>query len=412
MAVMNGGDGLLPPLRLVESRRDDDPSSHRLSRLAMLVASGEATSKAALTATTGWPRSSVSALVDLLIRRKVLVHAGLSVPTRGRPAEKLALSPAKGLVLVVDMGARHARLAVADMGLNLLAHEFVELDVRKQPPKDTLQMLCDRLLKLKSDTEPRIAAAICVIGLPARLDVTTGIPVRPPVMPGWDGYPVATEFSRMVGCHCLTENDVNLRALGEAAALGPEDRPLLAVKIGTGIGSGLIDLDGNIYHGFDGAAGEVGHIPVRRAPPIQCVCGNVGCIEAVASVPAVLQRLREQAPELVPMESVADLIWHCGSGDPTVQRVVREAGDVVGEAIAVMCNVLNPRLVVISGTLARISDEVLAAIRIAAYQTARPLATRHVSIVRSVLGGLDGVAGAMSLGVREWLGPDHVFDLA
>jgi glucokinase len=112
------------------------------------------------------------------------------------------------------------------------------------------------------------------------------------------------------------------------------------------------------------------------------------------------------------MESPADLIRHCASGDPTVQRVVRDAGDVVGEAIAVMCNVLNPRRVVISGTLARISDDVLAAIRIAAYQTARPLATRHVSIVRSVLGGLDGVAGAMSLGVREWLGPDHVFDLA
>lgn len=401
----------LPTLRLVDRQRSEDSATYRLSRIAMLIASGEATSKAALTSTTGWARSSVSAHVDLLIRRKVIQHAGQSVPSRGRPAERLAISASKGLVLVVDMGGRHAHLAVGDLGLNLLAHEFVELDVRENPPADTLRMLCDRLLALKGGIDPRTPAAICVIGLPARLDVSTGIPVRPPVMPGWDGYPVAAEFSRMVGCRCITENDVNLRALGEAAALGPGDRPLLAVKIGTGIGSGLIDLDGNIYHGFDGSAGEVGHIPVRRAPPVECACGNVGCIEVVASVPAVLRRLREQAPHLVPMETPADLIRHCATGDRTVQRVIREAGDVVGEAIAVMCNVLNPRRVVISGTLSRISDDVLAAIRIGAYQTARPLATRHVSIERSVLGELDGVAGAMSLALRDWLGPDHVLDM-
>lgn len=403
----------LPPLRVVENIPTDDSREARLSRIALLIASGEATSKAALTSATGWARSSVSSQVDLLVRRGVLIHAGQSVPSsRGRPAEKLSISANKGLVLVADLGGRHAHLGVADMELNLLAHEFMVLDVRDQSPVETLQMVADRLLELKKQAAPRIPAGICVVGLPARLDVATGTPVRPPVMPGWDGFAVTTVFRQMVGCRCLAENDVNLRALGESVALGPGDRPLLAVKIGTGIGSGLIDLQGNIYHGFDGSAGEVGHIPVRRAPAIECACGNVGCIEVVASVPGVLRRLREQAPELVPMNTAADLIAHCSSGNRVVQQAIREAGDVVGEAIASMCNVLNPRRVVISGTLARISDDVLAAIRTAAYQTARPLATRHVTITRSVLGELGGVAGAMALGVREWLSPKYVLDMA
>ena len=408
---MDMGTNLLPPLRVAEGIPTDSSADFRLSRIAMLIASGEATSKAGLTAATGWARSSVSAQVDLLLRRGVLVHAGQSVPARGRPAERLAISPAKGLVLVADMGGRHAHLGVADMGLTLLAHEFMVLDVRKQSPEATLAMVAEQLLALKRRCAPDTASAICVIGLPARLDITTGTPVRPPVMPGWDGFAVAHEFSRLVGCRCMTENDVNLRALGESVALGPGDRPLLAVKIGTGIGSGLIDSRGDIYHGFDGSAGEVGHTQVRRSPAIECACGNVGCIEVVASVPGVLRRLRELAPDLLPMDTAADLIQHCASGDRRVQQVVREAGDVVGEAIAFMCNVLNPRRVVISGTLARISDDVLAAIRTAAYQTARPLAIRHVTITRSVLGELGGVAGAMALGVREWLGPNRVLEM-
>lgn len=294
------------------------------------------------------------------------------------------------------------------MRMRLLAHEYLAIDVRERTPAETLTMLCDRLRAMVRTNAPGRKAGIAVLGLPARVDVDAGIPVRPPIMPGWDGYPAGSEFSRLLGCENLVENDVNLRALGESAVLSAKQRPLLAIKVGTGIGAGLIDAKGGIYHGFDGAAGEVGHIPVRRAPAVQCACGNVGCIESVASTPAVIRRLKELAPELIPMDTPDDLVRHMRAGDPVVARVVREAGTVIGEAIAIMCNVVNPGHVVLSGSMCHASDDLLAAVRIAAYEIARPLATRHLVISRSRLGELDGVVGAMVLGIRRSLSPGLV----
>ena len=114
-------------------------------------------------------------------------------------------------------------------------------------------------------------------------------------MPGWHAYPVSARLQQRFDCPAILENDVNLRALGEARALPADQAPLLFVKIGTGIGGGLISREGVLHHGADGAAGDIGHVRVRGGPDDPCVCGNVGCIEAVASASAIARRLADTA---------------------------------------------------------------------------------------------------------------------
>ncbi|HTF49224.1 MAG TPA: ROK family protein, partial [Pseudonocardia sp.] len=239
------------------------------------------------------------------------------------------------------------------------------------------------------------------------VDGRRGVPVRPPIMPGWHGYPVTTRLRRSFGCPVLLENDVNLRALGEARALPADQAPLLFVKVGTGIGGGLITSAGVLHHGADGAAGDIGHIRVRGAPDVRCVCGNIGCIEAVASASAVARRLSESLPgaEVATINDVRALV---SQGDPTAVALIREAAGLIGEVVATLVHFYNPARVTIGGSVAAASDELLAGIRAVVYQRALPLATRNLVLANSVLGEYAGVAGGTVLGIEQVLSVDGI----
>ncbi|HVH24384.1 MAG TPA: ROK family protein, partial [Pseudonocardia sp.] len=235
----------LPPLRLntppLAARVDADVT---LSTVARLVASGAALSKADLVPAAGMARTTISAAVDELLARGVLRVAGTR-PTagRGRPADRLALSPRGGQVLLADLGARGAHLAVLDLSQQLVAHEHIDLDVR-DGPETVLDAVEARLDVLRAQGPPQVPARAVVIGLPGPVDGQLGAPVRPPIMPGWHAYPVSNRLQQRFDCPAILENDVNLRALGEARALPADQAPLLFVKIGTGIGGGLITREG------------------------------------------------------------------------------------------------------------------------------------------------------------------------
>jgi len=404
---VDGAAVTLPPLRLVDPHQATRAIGRleAVSTIALLVASGEAQSKSALVRATGMPRPTVSAAVESLVARGILVRQGVIGSDRGRPAERIEVAPSAGLVLVADVGVAHTTLAVADLNLRLLAHGVERLVVPGQDPDDVLAGLTDRLRDLAQRCAPGVRPAVAVLGLPARIDTSTGRAVRPPLLPGWDDYDAVGGFSRLLGCPVAIENDVNLRALGEAAALPADQRPLLLVKLGTGIGAGIIDATGDVYHGSDGSAGEIGHTPIGRFGQRQCYCGNSGCLEIVAGVPGMLARLRELTQEADAAECVEDVVARLRAGDPAAVTVVSEAGRACGEVLAPLCNTLNPRRLVITGVIPQASDELLAAIRTTVYRYARPLATRNLLIGPSVLGGWAGVAGGLVLGAQYVFGP-------
>lgn len=375
-----------------------------LSTVARLVASGTAVSKADLVPAAGLARTTVSTAVDELLARGVLRQDGTR-PTagRGRPADRLAVSPRGGQVLLADVGARGAHLAVADLGQQVLAHEHIDIDVR-DGPDTVLGAVQAHLTALRSRSPGRAPVRALVIGLPGPVDGHLGVPVRPPIMPGWHAYPVAARLRDAFGCSVILENDVNLRALGEARALPADQAPLLFVKVGTGIGGGLITREGALHHGADGAAGDIGHIRVRGAPDIECVCGNVGCIEAVASAGAIASRLGTAGGAA----SIADLRALIGRADPTALALVREGAGLIGEVVATLVHFYNPARVTLGGSLTAASDELLAGVRSVVYQRALPLATRNLVLANSVLGEYAGLAGAVVLGIERVLAPDDI----
>jgi predicted NBD/HSP70 family sugar kinase len=391
----------LPQLRLsapVLSARLDGPVT--LSTLARLVASGAAVSKADLVQAAGLARTTVSSGVDELLDRGVLRVVGTRpTPGRGRPADRLALSPRGGHVLVADLGAHGAHLAVVDLSQTLRAHVHIDIDVAEGPDA-VLAAVESQLRALQARASGGAPARAVVIGVPGPVDGQHGVPVRPPIMPGWHAYPVAARLRRTFGCPVLLENDVNLRALGEARALPADQVPLLFVKVGTGIGGGLITSAGELHHGVDGAAGDIGHIRVRGGSDVRCVCGNVGCIEALASAGAIARRLGVEGGAEASVAEVRALV---ARGDPTVLRLVREAAELIGEVVATLVHFYNPARVTIGGSVAAASDDLLAGIRSVVYQRALPLATRNLVLANSVLGEFAGVAGAAVLGIERVL---------
>ncbi|WP_225925331.1 ROK family protein [Pseudonocardia abyssalis] len=392
----------LPALRLeapLLSGRID--AGVTLSTVTRLVASGTAVSKADLVVAAGLARTTVSAAVDELLARGVLQPDGIR-PTsgRGRPADRLALSPHCGAVLLADVGARGAHLAVVDLRQQVLGHVHVDLDVREGPAA-VLGTVEGELEKLR--TRAGVPVRAVVIGLPGPVDGHLGVPVRPPIMPGWHAYPVAARLQETFACPVLLENDVNLRALGEARALPADQAPLLFVKVGTGIGGGLVTREGVLHHGADGAAGDIGHVRVRGAPDTVCVCGNIGCIEAVASVTAIGRRLG-----LAGADAASEVRELVARADPETMALVREAAALIGEVVAMLVHFYNPARVTLGGSVTSASDELLAGVRSVVYQRALPLATRNLVLATSVLGEHAGLGGASVLGIERVLSAEHI----
>lgn len=380
------------------------------SEVALLVSSGKANSKAELVRETGLARSTVSSCVDGLLRRGVLTTSGVIAVDRGRPAERLVIDDRLGLIAVADVGARHTMLGIADMNMRLLAHEWHVISIADYTPEDFLAWVSEQLWRMASAVNADLPLRHAVSSLPARIDIREDAPIRPPIMPGWDAFDAVRHMQDALGCPVGVENDTNIRALGDAAILPEDERPIIEVKIGTGIGGGIIVKDGRIFHGFDGSAGEIGHTSYDPRNRKRCACGQTGCLETQASVPAMLRRMQALSPTADEPDSVEQLIERLCDGNLGAEQAVREAGEAIGIMVATLCNVLNPRHVIVGGLIVEASDELLTAIRTTVYRTARPLTTRNLSIGRSPLGRFAGLAGGIVLATQETLSPERLYN--
>ncbi|MCD5312111.1 ROK family protein [Kineosporia babensis] len=368
------------------------------STLARLISSGTATSKADLGRVTGLARSTVDTGIRTLESIGAVRIGGLQhLAGRGRPAEALEIDPSFGLVLVADCGAHQARLAVLDLGQNLLASHTLALSMADgpQPVLDTIAAEAADLLG------PGLSQhLITVVGLPGPVDDRHGTVVRPPIMPGWDGYRVAAHLRELLGGRVSLENDVNLRALGEARARPPAPGPLLFVKVGTGIGAGLVTSDGKLLRGADGAAGDIGHVRVPQGTSL-CACGNTGCLEAEAGLGAL-----SRAAGLSPDAFLHALVHR----DQAVLELVQGSATAIGEVLASLVHMFNPSHIVLGGRLAEATDELLAGVRSVVYRRALPLATRNLTITGSLQPADAGCAGGFVIGAEQFLQPDILLE--
>jgi glucokinase-like ROK family protein len=380
---------------------------------------GRSLSRSELVARTGLGRAIVAQRVGELIERGLVGEGDVGPSTGGRPPRQLAFRADAGHLLVADLGATSIDVAVTTLDGRILGHHDEPARIEGGPERclDRVDALFDLLLRTTQGLPGRLWGI--GIAVPGPVEFQTGRPISPPIMPGWDGYPIRERFGRRYQAPVWIDNDVNVLALGEwrsGVAAGHDN--VVVVKIGTGIGAGIIS-DGRLHRGAQGSAGDVGHIQVVDDPSVVCRCGNVGCLEALAGGEALGRdgeaaardgrsaRLRAALDQRGAV-TAEDVARAASFGDPVAVAMLQAAGRRVGSMLASVVNFFNPSLIVIGGGVANSPDQLLAAIRETVYRRSLPLATRELLVQRSSLGGLAGVIGASAMVVDQLFARDAI----
>jgi predicted NBD/HSP70 family sugar kinase len=368
-----------------------------------LIRHGRATTRGDVLEMTGLSRMTVSQRLDALLGAGMIVEGETGEATGGRRRRSLVFNTAQSWVLAAAVDTTHTRLAVTDLGGTVLGDTEIEVPVEAGPSVvlDQIATAMGALL----DKHDLVAANICGAGLslPGPVDPDSGRPSQPPILPGWDAYPVAEHLQgTLPGVPVLTANDADAAAMGEYAAGHDGCRSLILVKVSTGIGTGIV-IDGRLYTGADGGAGDIGHVRVSPPSDARCQCGMQGCLAAVASGRAVAAELTALGHSASAGHEVRELLR---AGNADASRLTQEAGRRIGEVMSTVVCLLNPAVVLIGGALS--SAPLLAGIRETLYRSALPRATRHMTLQLGALGEDAAVVGLTRLVVDHEFSPAAV----
>jgi len=358
---------------------------------------------------TGWSKAKASQEIRSLVDKGYLMEVGEGASQGGRRPRLLRINAQLGYIAGIDIGATSLEIALADVTGLVIQRQSETTDVRLRP--ELVLGRCIELLLELTHAQGVMPDQIMGIGVgvPGPVDFARGVLVAPPLMPEWENFPIRDFFKQTFpSTYVVVDNDVNIMALGEqraGEAIGVDH--FIFVKIGTGIGAGIIS-NGKIHRGSDGCAGDIGHICVDKKGPL-CACGNIGCLEAMAAGPAIASKAMEAArngisPTLGQMlESnrkilrPEDVNAACREGDQAALDIIRASGQMIGDVLASLVNFFNPSHIFIGGGVANFGNHLLVAIRQAVLQRSLPLATTHLSIKFSRMGSDAGITGAIAL---------------
>lgn len=358
-------------------------------------------SRAEIARLTGLSRTTVSTIVSDLQTKGLVVErpgvTGQAGAQGGRPPILLTLDPSAGAIVGVNFSHDEIHLVVADVSYEILAERRERFDVDHDGPgaiEGGVELVREALAECEVSFESVVGMGMA---LSAPIERATGTVASPDILPGWRGLHPATVMSERFGMKVHVDNDANLGALAEARfGAGRGVRDLAFVMLSSGVGAGLV-LDGSIYRGAGGTAGEIGHTIVDANGAL-CHCGNRGCLETQAATTALLDVLR---PTRTPEFSVADMLAAASGGDIACRRVLADAGRNVGLAVANLVSLFDPRMVIIGGELARAGDALMRPLREAVERFAIPAAAREVQVVTGELGDRAEVLGALALALGE-----------
>ena len=389
----------------------DDLSAAELAVLECVFWSAGA-SRHMLARQSAFSLSKTKAAVAGLVERGLLQETGLQESTGGRRAESLRLAQDIGLVAAIDLGATSLDVALMTPDLQPVAHHAEPADVRAAPGVIMSRVRAILREQLKACRAKPAQVIGIGMGVPGPVEFDSGLLVNPPLMPGWEGFSIREELREDYAAPAFVDNDVNLMALGELWRLHRTLPNFLVIKIGTGIGCGIV-CHGEVYRGTDGAAGDAGHICVDYDGP-RCHCGNVGCVEAMAAASA-FSRMALEAAQSGESPQLARVLAQRGvltpedvgqasrSGDVAANAIIQRCGQLVGRMLASLVNFFNPSHVFIGGGLARIGPLYLASIRQSIYHRSLALSTRHLHIEYTALGERAGLVGAGALVMQQRL---------
>ncbi|MGC5170254.1 ROK family protein [Microbacterium sp. DT81.1] len=363
-----------------------------------LVRSGRATTRRDVQEQTGLSRSTLALRMSQLIAAGFVRESGQAAASTGRPARILSFDEARQLVLSVDIGATHANLALLDAGSQVIMKAQAEIDI-SLAPEVTFRGLARKLTELIQRSGRPLSEVVGVgVGIPAPVRFSSQRPNYPPLMPAWHDFPIADALGAHLGIPVFVDNDANLMGLGEARQRYPDAPSLLFVKVGTGIGAGII-LHGQPERGIAGGAGDIGHIRVNDSPDAhRCTCGAYGCLATEASGGSIARTLREEGRDVASAAEVSRLV---AGGDPRAVALTERAGRMLGDVLATSVALLNPSVLVIGGIMAGQSSVLVDAVRDRVFERTVPLATRELFIATSALGTDAAIHGATHMVIDQ-----------
>ncbi len=371
-----------------------------------LVRSGRATTRPELVTATGLSRKAITQRVDQALSLGLLEDGELAPSSGGRQARTLHFRAEAGYIYSALVGASEFTAAVMDLTGTIIAshHEDWAVDTGPEP---TMRQIRSAFTVLARKTGLGRPWAIG-IGVPGPVEFAAGHLVAPPIMPGWDGFSVRSWLREHYDAPVWVDNDVNLMALGEWTSGTPHDgRDMLFVKVGTGIGAGLVTR-GRLLRGDRGAAGDIGHTHVTDDPSAVCRCGLTGCLEAVAGGWSMLEegtRRVEESPCLskalrrTGRLTLGEIGAAAVDGDRLALEMIDKRSRLVAEVIANFVNFCNPGVLVLGGGVLRTGPRFVDVVSSTVHARCNRLVTAGLTVRAASLDHLEGVVGAGLLAV-------------
>ena len=360
-------------------------------------------SRADLADKMGLTRAAVTVIINDLISNGIILNTESRSTSSGRPPVALEINPVQGLVAAVDIGAMHLSVALGDFSARIL--EEIEVPFRVDcGPKESFQEV-DRILSQLLQKRRVSASDLAAIGVgvPGPVIADQGMVMAPPIMPGWDRFPIRITLERQWGTAVTLNNDAELGALGEwAYGAGRGEKNLAFIKVGSGIGAGLM-INRQIYGGTTGSAGEIGHLTIDENGPL-CTCGNCGCLEAFAGGHAIASQARKLvasgkrtllSEKHLNEITARDVAEAARRGDLPAQEIIQRSGTFIGIAIAGLINLFNPSTVIIGGGVAQVGDLLTGPIRQAVRERSLRAFEHSVRITTAMLGRRSSLIGAL-----------------
>jgi len=362
-----------------------------------LIRSGQATTRGDLIERLGWSRMTVERRLDELLVSSLIMRVGQADSRGGRPREEFAVNPDAGLLLAVDIGGSHTRLAITDLVSTILSEDEADIGLSEGPEEifDWAGQVFDHMLQRLGKTHGDVVGI--GVGVPGPVDFVTGRLAAPQTDAQWEGVLVQDHFPSSYD-HAVfaVDRDVNIMAIAEARRGWSEYRDVAVLKAGMGVGLAFV-LDGSIYHGHRGGAGDLSRARTDGGP--------LQRLETVASGAVLRDELVARGYRV---RTSADIVKLARSGDADVRRLLAETGTVIGQTIADVVGLLNPQAVVVGGNLAQAGEIFHGAIRTAIYAGARDFAKVDLVVEASRLGHQAGVTGASLIAQDALFEPDRI----
>lgn len=361
-------------------------------------------------------RSTVTEIVRKLLDSPLVAEGGRGVSSGGRRPIVLEFQYDARIIAGVDIGATHVSALLTNLRGDSLAF-LEERHMVRPDPEGTIDLAIRLVEECLAESGLQAAALLAMgVGIASPVDPNDPVSLPQMVMPAWQGRNAFSKLGQSFGVPLYLDNDANLGALAEQWwGVGCTYDNFVFIKAGYGIGAGFM-LDGHIYRGYNGFAGEVGHIPLDPAGPL-CKCGLRGCLVTLIGGRALEEAARKQLPRhpdsLLDPSSITyrTILQAARNGDPLSQSLVQEAARHLGQALAAFINVLNPALIILGGgwslggedLISQLSEEVE---RCAFIEKASP-----VSIELSALGPQVVARGAATLALKNMLLSSDLYQL-